>query len=60
MGPTDASARVLGIVDVTARFASAVGVSAERLDLVLRRWPVAAILLLNLAILLAALLLATG
>jgi formate hydrogenlyase subunit 3/multisubunit Na+/H+ antiporter MnhD subunit len=60
MGPTDVSAKVLGVAGFTARIASAIGASAERLDLLLRRWPVAAILLLVLAALLATLSLATG
>jgi hypothetical protein len=43
-----------------AHLAFAIGASAERLDLLLRRWPVAASLLLILAGMLAAFMLATG
>ena len=60
VGLIDTSAVVSSIVETTGDLAVAIGTSAERLDLLLRRWPVAAILLLNLAALLAALLLAAG
>ena len=59
-GITDTSVMVPRIVGVTARLTIATGTSAERLDLLLRRWPVAANLLLLLGALLAALLLAAG
>jgi formate hydrogenlyase subunit 3/multisubunit Na+/H+ antiporter MnhD subunit len=60
MALNDASAMVPGMTGLGARLAAAIGMSAERLDLLLRRWPVATNLLLILAALLAALLLAAG
>jgi formate hydrogenlyase subunit 3/multisubunit Na+/H+ antiporter MnhD subunit len=51
----DASTMVSGIVRVTTGLAFAIGASAEKLHLLLRRWPVAMNLLLILAALLAAL-----
>jgi formate hydrogenlyase subunit 3/multisubunit Na+/H+ antiporter MnhD subunit len=56
----DAGALVPGIARLAARLAATVGTSAERLDLLLRRWPVATNLLLILATLMAALLLVAG
>ncbi|HET7880629.1 MAG TPA: complex I subunit 5 family protein [Acetobacteraceae bacterium] len=55
-----ADAIVLRTTDTAARLGCEIGKSTEKLDLLLRRWPVAAILLLNLAALLAALMLVTG
>jgi hypothetical protein len=60
MGLNDAGAMVPGIARLATRLAATIGTSAERLDLLLRRWPVATNLLLILAALLAALLLAAG
>jgi formate hydrogenlyase subunit 3/multisubunit Na+/H+ antiporter MnhD subunit len=57
MGRAGTDAIVLSIADRTARRASAIGEATEKLDLQLRRWPVAVTLLLNLTALLAALLL---
>jgi hypothetical protein len=51
---------VLTVAYATVRRASAIGSAAEKLDMLLRRWPVAVILLLNLAALLAVLLLAAS
>jgi formate hydrogenlyase subunit 3/multisubunit Na+/H+ antiporter MnhD subunit len=48
----------LGAAETAARLAESIGASMERLDLLLRQWPVAATLLLSLAALLAALMLA--
>jgi formate hydrogenlyase subunit 3/multisubunit Na+/H+ antiporter MnhD subunit len=55
-----ADAVVLRITGTTVRLGVAIWASTEKLDLLLRRWPVAAVLLLNLAVLLAALMLARG
>jgi hypothetical protein len=60
IGLAGADALALGSAETTARLAEAIGASTERLDLVLRRWPVAATLLLALAALFAGLMLAAG
>jgi protein-S-isoprenylcysteine O-methyltransferase Ste14 len=51
---------LLTVAYATVRHASDVGAALEKLDLLLRQWPIAVILLLNLAALLTALLLAAG
>jgi hypothetical protein len=51
---------LLTVAYATVRRASDVGAALEKLDLLLRQWPIAVILLLNLAALLTALLLAAG